>query len=141
VTPAGAGFGEQGRRHTRDAGQLLLLYLFLLAFALLIAALRFWRLGDLSLTRKFLESSGWFVGVVLMGGSLLHLLQISLQPGSARSAYPAARMRPGSQAPVSAEDLSVLESEIPEVESPEISGLQGKPPEELAEALRSLSSK
>jgi hypothetical protein len=128
-------------RRRGAAGQAFLPYLFLFGFAVLVAGLRFWRLGDLPLTRKSIESIVWFLGVLLMGGVLLQLVIVSLRSGAARMSYTSPRPRPGQEGPVSAEDLSVLESEIPEVESPEISGLQGKPPEELAEALRSLSSK
>lgn len=131
-----------------EAGDAAPLYLLLILVAMTAAALRFFRLGDLSLMRKILESSIWFVVVMILGGSLLQLFLASIKTGSRSQAYSGARSpaqrrsAPStSPRPVTAEDLSVLESEIAEVESPELAGLQGKPPEELAQAVRSLSGR
>ena len=116
---------------------MFVLLLLLFFFAVAVAILRFWRLGDLSPNRKFIEALIWFLGTYVAGLGGIKVLQALLLPSgempmSSHDVMQEARaLRP--------EQLTSLESELPEMDRPEATGLTGRPPEELAEALRKLS--
>ena len=103
--------------------------------ALVVGGLRFWHLGDLSLGGKLIETAAWslsvFVGGVLMG----NLLIMSIGPVESRPARASAHLVKA----VSAEDLSTIESELPEMTPSENDGLKGEAPEELAAALKKIA--
>ncbi len=125
----------------RGSGGVLVGVLFGLAAGLLVAGIRFWHLGDLDPLRKLFESFLWlllvFLGVFLLNTMGSALSRLATGAGSANrpldSSYAA-----GDEA-VRPEDLAHIESELPEVQNPEIEGLKGTPPQELAQVLRGLS--
>lgn len=122
------------------SGQVsVIIVLILFFFSVILAALRFWRLGDLSPHRKFIEAFLWFLGSFGAGLALVKGLLAVLLPGGGSSMSASSYDVMRDVRNLKPEELTSLESELPELDRPEVSGMMGKPPEELAEALRKLS--
>jgi len=106
--------------------------------ALVTAGFRFWNLGDLSVARKIIESAIWFFLVFVMFGVIFYVFEmLAVNKNYELPSYRRYEEKPFESA--SPDDLMRIESEIPEAENPELTGIKSKPPEELAEALRGLS--
>lgn len=128
---------DAGRRGASSA--TLLLSFVLVVVATGVAAIRFTNLGDLSSTRKISEALLWGLAVILLGSIFIKCVGLIFASGTEVAADSGEMMSAGGGS-VGSEGLAGYESEVPEMAVPELDGVKGRPPEELASALRNLSN-
>lgn len=126
------------RRGRGTRGQASILVAIFVAAALLVGVLRYLVLGDIPPAAKAVEGLVWGLGTLVVGMVLATLASATL--GGADSAPSPRRRSAGSSRGVSAEELNAIESELPEQEKPEFGGVHGRPPEEMAEAIRKMAA-
>ncbi|RMH58460.1 MAG: hypothetical protein D6679_04500 [Candidatus Hydrogenedentota bacterium] len=108
--------------------------------ALIAGAVRWIQMGDLSPQAKALESG--LIAVAVLGvGVVIQIILLTLEGGKASSAPVRSRGGPTKTdiSSIRPEELANIESELPEVEKPEVTGVHGRPPEELAQVLREMA--
>lgn len=124
--------GSRGAR-----GQTSILVAIFVAAAILVGTLRYLALGDLPPITKVVEGLVWGLGTLVVGMVLAMLASATIGAGNGVSA-PTRRSTDAFKG-VSPEELNVIESELPEQEKPEFGGVHGRPPEEMAEAIRKMA--
>lgn len=108
--------------------------------SLLVGGMRFFRLGDMDTVRKLLEAGGWAFGFYLIGMIGLKMLtSVLTAPPLSRSRSMAETPTPEQRTSIRPEELMAIESEMLELEKPEVSGMKGQPPAELAKVISSFS--
>lgn len=120
-----------------DRGQTSILVTVFIAAALVVGILRYLALGDLPPVSKAVEGLVWGLGTLVVGMVLAMLASATIGAGDAPS--PLTRRTSGASKGVSPEELNAIESELPEQEKPEFGGVHGRPPEEMAEAIRKMA--
>lgn len=113
------------------------LFLVLLLASAVVGVLRFWNLGDLSWTRKYVEGGLWAAVFFIVGSAAFRILVELAAAG--RNAASASPLSGATVSALKPEELTSIESELPEVDKPQVDGMRGKPPEELAQVISSLS--
>jgi len=113
------------------------LFLVLLIASAAVGVLRFWNLGDLDWTRKYFEGGLWAFAFFVVGSAAFRILAELVVTG--RSAASASPLSATTTSAVKPEELTSIESELPEMDKPQVDGMRGKPPEELAQVISSLS--
>lgn len=116
-----------------ERGQALPVIVVFLLAGLVVGVLRFLALGDLPWLTKAAESLLWATGTVVAGLVVAGLFAIAF---GGEKGLPATS---GSARAVPPEELNSIESELPERERPQLEGVRGRPPEEMAEAIRKMA--
>lgn len=132
-------------RHGKsERGVMVLIYLFAFAMVVVVAGLRYWNMGDLPASQKMTQAMLWgalaaVVGIVFVKSVGVLVSDADFTEGNPFSSNSAADVSPVDIGSVKPEELDKFESEMPEMEQPDVEGLKGRPPEELASALSSMA--
>lgn len=110
---------------------------FLLFVGSCFGAIRFWYLGDLSLSSKLMESGFLAAAITVIGGLVGKSISVFFAPSFGAGNNAGLNKEIQSFRP---EDLALLENEVPEIDRPEVSGIMGRPPDEMAQMLRKMSA-
>lgn len=123
-----------------SAGVTMIFIIIALLISSIAAGTRFWNLGDISLGKKIIESSGLLIIFFILLSISFHFFEAFIL-GSKRFDFSIPRSYNETSVNVSTDDLMHFESELPEEKQPEIEGIKSKVPEELAGVLKGLSDK
>ncbi len=124
------------RGRDQERGQAILFILIALVVGFLVGGIRFLKLGDISFTAKMGETLLWGLGSAVVALLMSGLASLVI---SRADHLPQPRRREGASRAVAPEELSAIESELPERERPEFGGVHGRPPEEMAEMIRKMA--